>query len=97
MTSATGTVIALSVTLMLAVSPQAAAAPSGGNSVQDTVSELESAGHKVILNKVGSAPVDQCVVTAVRPGRDVTELRRNQRNQTVERVLYTTVYVDVSC
>lgn len=97
MTSATGTVIALSVTLMLAVSPQAAAAPSGGNSVQDTASELESTGHKVILNKVGSAPVDQCVVTAVRPGRDVTELRRNQRNQTVERVLYTTVYVDVSC
>lgn len=84
-------------TLMIAAAPNAAAAPAGPDSVQDTVSRLESNGYKVILNKTGSAPLDQCAVSAVRPGRDVTEFRRNRRDQTVERILYTTVYVDAAC
>lgn len=84
-------------TLMIAAAPQAAAAPTGPDSVQDTVNRLESNGFKVILNKVGAAPLDQCTISAVRPGRDVTELRQNRRDQTVERLLYKTVYVDATC
>ncbi|WP_245909099.1 hypothetical protein [Mycobacterium neglectum] len=83
--------------LMIAAAQPAAAAPAGPGSVQDTVNRLESNGYKVILNKVGSAPLDQCTISGVRPGRDVTEFRRNRRDQTVERILYKTVYVDATC
>ena len=84
-------------TFMIAAAQPAVAAPAGPDSVQDTVNRLESNGYKVILTKVGTAPLEQCTVSGVRPGREVTEFRQNQRDQTVERVLYTTVYVDASC
>ncbi|ADU01972.1 MULTISPECIES: hypothetical protein [Mycolicibacterium] len=84
-------------TFMIAAAQPAAAAPAGPDSVQDTVNRLESNGYKVILNKVGTAPLEKCTVSGVRPGREVTEFRQNRRDQTVERVLYTTVYVDASC
>lgn len=83
--------------LLVTTADRAQAAPAGSKSVQDTIEQLESTGYKVILNRVGSARLDQCTVGAVRPGRDVTELRQNARDQTVERVLYTTVYVDAVC
>ena len=83
--------------LMIAAAQPAAAAPAGPDSVQDTVNRLESNGYKVILNKVGSAPLERCTISGVRPGRDVTELRQNRRDQTVERIVYTTVYVDAAC
>jgi hypothetical protein len=83
--------------LMMTTAAQSGAAPSGPDSVQDTVNRLESNGFKVILNKVGAAPLEQCTVSAVRPGREVTELRQNRRDQTVERVVYTTVHVDAAC
>lgn len=76
---------------------QAAAAPTGPGSVQDTINRLESNGYKVILNKVGSAPLEQCTVREIRPGREVTEYRQNRRDQLVERVLYETIYVDAAC
>lgn len=97
MTTAATIVLSGIATFMIASAQPATAAPTGPGTVQDTVSKLESNGYKVILNKVGSAPLDQCTVTGVRPGRDVTEYRQNRRDQLVERVLYTTVYVDASC
>uniref|UniRef100_A0A5Q5CL93 PASTA domain-containing protein n=1 Tax=Mycobacterium sp. (strain JLS) TaxID=164757 RepID=A0A5Q5CL93_MYCSJ len=97
MTTLATTALAGIATFMIAAAQPAAAAPTGPDSVQDTVSRLESKGYKVILNKVGSAPLEQCTVSGVRPGRDVTEFRQNRRDQLVERVLYTTVYVDASC
>lgn len=75
----------------------ASAAPNGPRSVADTVASLEAQGFKAIVNKVGHAPMDQCSVEGVRQGREVTELRRNNRGQTVERIRYTTVYVDATC
>lgn len=88
--------IALSAAIL--VGPGAvSAAPSGARSVTDTVSSLEAQGFKVIVNKVGHAPLDQCTVGNIRQGQDVTELKQNKRHQTVERVKYTTVYIDATC
>jgi hypothetical protein len=86
-------------TVLLLAGPAqvATAAPAGPGTVQDTVSTLESRGYKVIMNKTGSSPLERCSVAAVRPGRDVTELRKNAREHTVERVVYKTVFLDVSC
>jgi hypothetical protein len=86
------------VSAAILVGPVAAsAAPSGPRSLADTVASLEAHGFKVIVNKVGHAPLDQCTVGGVRQGQEVTELKRNRRDQTVERIKYTTVYVDAVC
>ncbi|OBI79745.1 hypothetical protein A5663_18730 [Mycobacterium sp. E740] len=92
------TAVAVSLSAATIVGTAAAsAAPSGPRSAADTVASLEAQGFKVIVNKVGHAPLDQCTVRGVRQGQDVTELKRNRRDQTVERVRYTTVYVDTTC
>jgi hypothetical protein len=88
---------AAAVATALTVATSAAAAPSGPSSVAETVAALEASGYRVTLNKVGAAPLPECTVSAVRPGREVTEMRSNARDRTVERVVYTTVYVDVAC
>ena len=44
--------------LALGLPAGAQAAPSGIGSAQDTVNELEHNGFKVVLNKMGAAPLD---------------------------------------
>lgn len=81
----------------VALAGPAAAAPTGQTSAQQTIKELEAEGYRVIQTKVGSGSIDNCTVSAVRPGRDITELRAAPRGNTEEVVRYTTVYVDLKC
>ncbi len=81
----------------LALAGPAAAAPSGTGSAQQTIKQLEDEGYRVILSRVGSGSINDCNVKAVRPGRDITELKAAPRGNTEERVRYTTVYVDLAC
>jgi len=48
---------------------------SAAESADLTISLLEAQGFDVKVNKIGSAPLDQCVVTDVRNPRERTELR----------------------
>ena len=77
----------------------ASAAPTGHTSAQATISELEAQGFRVILNKVGNAPMDQCTVTAVRQGTDVKHswVQRGPTGRVNNLVRYTTAYVDLMC
>ncbi len=99
-TSLLALAFALSATMMVG-SAAASAAPSGPRSVTDTVASLEAQGFKVFVNKVGHAPLDQCTVGRVRQGQTVYEQlqlnRRDNQDRRVERVKYTTVYVDANC
>jgi hypothetical protein len=81
----------------LGLAAPAVAAPSGTGSAQDTVNQLQANGYRVILNKIGDAPLDQCTVASVRPGREITEPRTDHSGDLVQVVLYTTVYVAVTC
>jgi hypothetical protein len=81
----------------LGLAAPAVAAPSGTGSAQDTINELQANGFKVILNRFGDAPLDQCAVTSIRPGREITEARTGSGGDLIQVVLYTTVYVAVSC
>ncbi|MEV0673543.1 hypothetical protein [Mycobacterium sp. NPDC050441] len=81
----------------LVLAGPAAAAPSGSGSAQQTIKQLEDEGYRVILSRVGSGSISDCNVKAVRPGRDITELKAAPRGNTEERVRYTTVYVDLAC
>ncbi|MUL81608.1 MULTISPECIES: hypothetical protein [unclassified Mycolicibacterium] len=81
----------------LALAGPAAAAPSGTDSAQHTIQKLQDEGYRVIQTRVGSGSLGDCRVNAVRPGRDITELKAAPRGNTEERVRYTTVYVDLAC
>lgn len=91
------TIVAGITTAAVLVAAPASAAPTGPGSAQDTVKSLEDSGYTVIVSKTGSAPLTKCAVSSIRPGRDVTEMRRDMRDRTVERVVYRTMYVDVTC
>ncbi|UNB52492.1 hypothetical protein [Mycolicibacterium sp. YH-1] len=87
-------------TLLAAVSIAAAApsaaAPSGARSAQDVVDSLQKNGYKVILNKIGTVPLDQCDVAVVRPGRAITVI--DATGGVREEILsYTTAYVVARC
>jgi hypothetical protein len=73
----------------------ALAALSGTESAQETMTALQASGYKVIVNKAGEVPLAQCTVIAARPGRQITQLVGSGDDK-VTKVLYTTVYVDVS-
>ncbi|BBY44987.1 hypothetical protein [Mycolicibacterium celeriflavum] len=72
------------------------AAPSGPGNAQQTISELESQGYNVIVNRIGNAPLAEASVVAVRPGQTYTQTDSlgigGDRNT---RVINKTVYVDV--
>lgn len=89
------TVAATALSAVIGLAAPAAAAPSGTGSAQDIINSLEASGYKVVLNKLGDAPLDQTTVVAVRPGREVTHRVTESGGDSIEQVLYTTVYVDV--
>ncbi|MGV0743266.1 hypothetical protein [Mycolicibacterium sp. XJ870] len=66
------------------------AAPSGPSNAQQTISELQAQGYKVVVNRLGSTPLDQATVVSVRPGQSFS------RTDTLSSaVTQRTVYVDV--
>jgi hypothetical protein len=52
------------------------AASAHAESAAVTIGELEAQGFNVKIDRVGSAPLNQCAVTSVRNPRDRTELVR---------------------
>jgi hypothetical protein len=71
------------------------AAPTGSGSAQDTINSLQANGYKVILNRMSDVPLDKATVISVRPGRLITQKVTSSGGDLVDKVLYTTVYVDV--
>jgi hypothetical protein len=69
---------------------------SDSTSAQDTLDSLQAQGYKVV-NKVGNAPLGQCTVSAVRPGRNIMEpaTSRESGSLPVHVIRYTTVDLDV--
>jgi hypothetical protein len=76
------------------------AAPSGPSSIDATVSQLRAQGFQVIVNRIGTAPVDQCTLSAVRPGQIFSRTDSGvpgANDDLVTTVTSKTVYVDVAC
>ena len=64
------------------------AAPNGPSDVQQTIAQLQAQGYHVVVNRLGSSPLDQATVVSVRHGQtfsrtDITPATKQ------------TVYVDV--
>ena len=55
---------------LFALAAPAAAAPSGGDA-QETISQLEADGNRVIVNRLSDTPLSQATVVGVNPGADI--------------------------
>jgi hypothetical protein len=84
----------------LGLAAAANAAPDGPTTVDQTVRQLQTDGYQVILSKFGTAPLNQCTVSAVRAGQ--TYFRTDSGapgtgNDVITTVTGKTVYVDAKC
>lgn len=82
--------------LGLATAAQTSAAPSA-TTAAETIATLQANGYRVIINKVGAEPLSECSITAIRPGRAITDIVTAGGGDTKSEILYTTTYVDVRC
>ena len=83
---------------ILGLAAPADAAPTGPGNAQDTVNALEAQGYHVIVNRLGSTPLDQATVVAVRPGQSFSRTDSGvpgAGNDLITTVTGKTVYIDV--
>src|SRR5436309_4648149 len=83
---------------VIGVAAPVAAAPSGPGNAQQTINELQAQGYTVIVNRTGTAPLDQSTVVAVRPGQTYSRTDTGvpgAGNDIFTTVTGKTVYVDV--
>ena len=77
------------------------AAPASAESAVSTIGLLESQGYHVNIDRVGSAPLDQCVVTSVRNPQEQTRLiqvdSHGDRDIVVPVVVRRTITVSLDC
>ncbi|MCW2652493.1 MAG: hypothetical protein QOE41_2001 [Mycobacterium sp.] len=67
------------------------------DNAQTTVTNLQSSGYRVILNKIGALTLDKCAVTSVTPGQAVTTPVTAGARGIANQVLYTTIHVTADC
>ena len=79
----------------------APAAPAAAESAIVTIGQLEAEGFHVNVDRVGSAPLDQCQVTSIRNPQDRTRVVRidgpGGRDRLVPVVVKRTVTVSLDC
>src|SRR3954465_12413242 len=81
---------------ILGLAVPADAVPTGPGNAQDTVNALEAQGYQVIVNRLGSTPLDQATVVAVRPGQTYSRSDSGTPGDSLETtVTGKTIYVDV--
>ncbi|MGE2721931.1 hypothetical protein [Mycolicibacterium celeriflavum] len=84
---------------LIGLAAPVAAAPTGPQNAQDTINQLRSEGYTVIVTQVGTAPLGEAEVVAVRKGPTHTKIDAgtpvigSSRNYTTHQER--TVYVDV--
>lgn len=75
----------------------AAAAPTGVGNAQDTINALGAQGYHVIVNKLGTAPLDQSTVVDVRLGQTYSRTDSGSPgDDLITTITGKTVYVDVN-
>ncbi|ULE31346.1 hypothetical protein [Mycobacterium sp. IDR2000157661] len=73
-----------------------AAIASAAESAELTIAQLEAQGFDVKVNRVGSAPLDECLVTDIRNARERTEFVR-RGDDLIQVVADRSITVTVDC
>jgi len=55
--------------------PPAEVVLASAESAQDVISRLQDDGYTVTIDRIGTAPLDQCVVTSVRNPQSISQLQ----------------------
>ena len=66
-------VTAAAAAVVLTPAGAATAEPARQGNAYQTIGELEAAGYDVVIDRVGNAPIGQCIVTNVRNPQVVTQ------------------------
>ena len=83
---------------VIGLAAPAVAAPTGPGDAQQTIDVLRAQGYTVIVNRIGTAPLEHADVVAVRPGQTYTRTDTGHPgagNDIFTTVMDKTVYVDV--
>ena len=83
---------------VIGLAAPAVAAPTGPGDAQQTIDVLRAQGYTVIVNRIGTAPLEQADVVAVRPGQTYSRTDTGvpgAGNDIYTTVTDKTVYVDV--
>lgn len=99
----TGGIVAAGV--VLASAAIATAEPIAPGGAYATIGQLEASGYDVNIDRVGSAPLDQCIVTSVRNPQDITRTIRADNGRKgdkrdfdfVEIIVRRTITVSLNC
>jgi hypothetical protein len=86
----------------LGLTAPANAAPAGPSSVDATIHQLRAQGLEVVVNRTGTAALEQCTISAVRPGQTFSRTdsgsgQPGSWDDLVTTMIGKTVYVDLSC
>jgi hypothetical protein len=82
--------------IVLGMAAPAGAAPTAPGNAQQTINQLQADGYNVIVNRVGTTPLDQATVVAVRPGQTYSRTDSGNPGDSLETTITAkTVYVDV--
>lgn len=76
------------------------AAPVGPSNASDIVMQLQARGNTVIVNRTGTEPLSECIVTGVREGQTYTRYDSGfpgAQMDPMSQVVSMTVYVDAKC
>lgn len=99
----TGGILAAGMVLAPAITASAEPIQPGG--AYATIGQLEASGYDVNIDRVGSAPLDQCIVTSVRNPQDITRTIRVDNGRKgekrdfdyIEVVVRRTITVSLNC
>ena len=81
---------------VLGLAAPAGAAPTGPGNAQETINQLQADGYNVVVNRIGTTPLDQAAVVAVRPGQTYSRTDSGTPGDSLETtVTGKTIYVDV--
>src|ERR1700741_4337229 len=81
---------------ILGLAAPASAAPTGPGNAQETIHQLQADGYNVIVNRVGTTPLEQATVVSVRPGQTYSRTDSGTPGDSFgTTVTGKTVYVDV--
>jgi hypothetical protein len=74
------------------------AVPAAAQSANVTIGQLEAQGFDVRVDRIGSAPLSECVVLDIRnPQEQTRPVRIGDRNRVVDIVVKRTVSVSLDC
>jgi hypothetical protein len=88
------------VSVMLALAGLAIAEPTQAGNAYATIGTLEGEGYDVIIDRVGNAPTNQCIVTSVRNPQEQTRtfwVDEGKHRRLVTVVVSRSINVSLNC